>query len=83
MFDKDQFEVPDSGEIPRTLSSKLAIAITHELDKEFAEILQGGHSTGKQRIRFLLFPDRENMQFCCNTGKSLMTQGKYFDLLLV
>ena len=35
---------------------------------------QGG--TGKRGIWFLLFLDWE---FYCNTGKSLKTQGKYFD----
>ena len=71
MLDKYQFEVPDSGEIPRTLSFKLAIAITHELDKSLQQYYRGATALGKQRIRFLLFPDRENMQFCCNTGKSM------------
>ena len=37
---------------------------------------------GKQGIWFLLFPDRENREFCCNTGKIFETQGKYFWLYL-
>ena len=34
---------------------------------------------GKQGIWFLLFPDRENREFCSDTGKNLLTQGKYLD----
>ena len=33
---------------------------------------------GKQGIWFLLFPDRENREFCFDTGKNSETQGKYF-----
>ena len=45
-----------------------------------AENIRVAMTQRKQGIWFLLFPDRENTwEFCCDTGKHLETQGKYFD----
>ena len=42
-------------------------------------ILRVATAQGKQGIWFLLFPDGKHREFCCDTGKNLLTQGKYLD----
>ena len=40
---------------------------------------QGGHGTGKTGNLVLTFSLREHREFCSDTGKDLLTQGKYLD----
>ena len=45
----------------------------------FTDFIQGGHGTGKTGNLVLTFSRQgKHREFCCNTGKILETQGKYF-----
>ena len=42
--------------------------------------VQGGHGTGKTGNLVLIFSRQgKHREFCSDTGKNLLTQGKYFD----
>ena len=46
--------------------------------------LQGGHGTGKTGNLTLTFSRQgKHREFCCDTGKIVETQGKYFDCILL
>ena len=45
-----------------------------------AYLLQGGHGTGKTGNLVLTFSRQgKHREFCSDTGKNLLTQGKYLD----
>ena len=69
MLDKDQFEVPDSGEIPRTLSSKLAIAITHELDKSLQKYYRVATALENREFGSYFFQTEKTCNFAVTQEK--------------
>ena len=64
-----------------------AILKCNDFGFNVAEVLQGGHGTGKTgktgNLTLTFSRQGKHREFCCDTGKIVETQGKYFDCILL